>query len=113
MGWGVCYKFFMSEPKPKKLEAAAKALQALFENADSPLAEGFQRYRLEQQWPQIVGPQLGNLTRPMDFNEGLLTIAVTNPSLLTELQFFRQEITTKVNTHIGKLWVRKIRFVSE
>lgn len=99
--------------KDKKLDSVANVLQGLFENSKSPLSEGFQRYRLEQQWSQVVGDVLGRCTRPVDFQEGLMTIAVSNPSLLTELQFFREEIITKINTHIGKLWVRKIRFVSE
>lgn len=102
-----------SQKKNKKLEAAANVLQGLFENSKSPLSDGFQRYRLEQQWSEIVGNSLGRYTRPVDFQDQLLTIAVTNPSLLTELQFFRQEIISKVNTHIGRLWVRKVRFVSE
>jgi hypothetical protein len=97
----------------KKLDSVAKVLQGLFENSKSPLSEGFQRYRLEQEWPKVVGATLGQCTRPVDCQEGLLTIAVTNPSLLTELQFFRQEIITKINTHVGKLWVHKVRFVSE
>ncbi len=99
--------------KNKKLDSVANVLQGLFENSKSPLSEGFQRYRLEQQWGQVLGGPVAQYTRPVDFQEGLLTIAVSNPSLLTELQFFRQEIITKVNTHIGKVWVKKLRFVSE
>lgn len=97
----------------KKFDSVAQVLQGLFENSKSPLAEGFQRYRLEKQWPEVVGKVLGKCSRPVDFNKGLLTIAVTNASLLTELQFFREEIITKVNTHVGKIWVKKIRFISE
>lgn len=96
-----------------KLDSVAKVLQGLFENSKSPLSEGFQRYRLEQQWGQVLSGPIGQQTRPVDFQNGLLTIAVRNPTLLTELQFFQQEIITKVNTHIGKVWVRKVRFVSE
>ena len=99
--------------KNKKLDSVAKVLQGLFENSKSPLSEGFQRYRLEQQWSEVVGTGIGRCSRPVDVKSGLLTIAVTNASLLTELQFFREEIITKVNTHIGKVWVKKIRFVSE
>ncbi len=91
----------------------AQVLQGLFENSKSPLSEGFQRYRLEQQWGEVVGGAIGRCSRPVDFQSGLLTIAVSNASLLTELQFFREEIITKVNTHMGQLWVRKVRFVSE
>lgn len=103
----------MAEDDEKKFDSVAQVLQGLFENSKSPLSEGFQRYRLEKQWPEVVGKQLGSCSRPVDFNKGMLTIAVTNASLLTELQFFREEIISKVNTHIGKIWVRKIRFISE
>ena len=102
----------MSE-RNKKLDSVANVLQGLFENSKYPISESFQRYRLEQQWPEIIGANLGSLSRPLDYNSGLLTVAVKNASLLTELQFFRQEIITKVNTHMGKVWVKKIRFVSE
>ncbi len=99
--------------KKKNLDSVANVLQGLFENSKSPLSEGFQRYRLEQQWNQVIGGPVAKFTRPVDFQSGLLTIAVSNPSLLTELQFFQQEIITKVNTHIGTVWVKKLRFVSE
>lgn len=99
--------------RPQKPKPAAQVLQALFENSKSPLGDSFQRYRLEQQWSEIVGPSLGPITRPVDYQNGLLTIACKNASLLTELQFFRQSIIQNVNTHIGRLWVRKLRFVSE
>ena len=102
----------MSEEK-KKLDSVANVLQGLFENSKLPLSEGFKRYRLEQQWKDVVGPQLAQYTRPVDFQNGLLTIAVQNASLLTELQFFRQEIIRKVNTHIGHVWTQKVRFVAE
>lgn len=97
----------------KKLDSVANVLQGLFENSKSPLAEGFKRYRLEQQWEDVVGSQIGQLTRPVDFNKGLLTIAVKNASLLTELQFFKDTIIDKVNKHVGHPWARKLRFISE
>lgn len=97
----------------KKLNSVAQVLQGLFQNSKSPLSEGFQRYRLEQQWSQVVGKELARLSRPVDYNCGLLTIAVNNASLLTELQFFRETIIEKVNTHVGSYWVKKVRFISE
>lgn len=103
----------MGDDEIKKLDSVAQVLQGLFENSKSPLAEGFQRFRLEKNWALVVGPNLAQQTRPVDFNRGLLTIAVRNSSLMTELQFFRQEIIEKVNTFVGSLWVRKIRFISE
>lgn len=99
--------------REKKLDPAVDVLQRLFENSKSPLAEGFRRYRLEQRWVEVVGKNISRNTRPVDFNKGLLTIAVSNSSLLTELQFFRQDILTKVNTFVGCVWAKKVRFISE
>ena len=99
--------------KSDKPKAVSQVLQGLFENGKSPLANGFQRYKLEQNWPEIVGPELSRQTRPVDYNKGLLTIAVTNPALLTELQFFRSTFISKVNKAVRPGWVRKLRFVSE
>ncbi len=101
------------DERNKKLDSAAQVLQGLFQNSKSPLSEGFQRYRLEREWPQVIGGSVGQLTRPLDYQDGVLVIAVRNASLLTELQFFQQEIMTKVNTHVGRVWVKKVRFVSE
>ena len=54
----------------KKLNSVAQVLQGLFQNSKSPLSDGFQRYRLEQQWSQVVGKEIGQLSRPVDINEG-------------------------------------------
>ena len=109
-----CYQYYPRVmEKKKKLTQVAEVLQTFFENSQSSLSQGFQRYRLERQWAQVVGEELGSSTRPVDYNKGLLIIAVRNASLLTELQFFRQEIIGKVNNHLGFVWVKKIRFVSE
>ena len=109
----VLYWFLKAMENERKLKPVAKALQTLFEDRQSSLSQGFQRYRLEQQWVDVVGKTLGISTRPVDHNKGLLTIAVKNASLLTELQFFRQEIISRVNNHLGFLWIKKVRFVSE
>ena len=103
----------MPDRKNQKLDSAGKVLENLFAKNQSPLSDGFQRYRLEQRWAEVVNSQLASCSRPVNFRKGLLTVAVTNPSLLTELQFFREEMITQINTHLGQLMVRKIRFVSE
>ena len=103
----------MSDERSKKLDSVAKVLQGLFENSKSPLSEGFKRYRLEQEWSQVVGEQLGQWTRPVDYNKGLLVIAVKNASLLTELQFFKDTIIENVNKHMGSSWAKRVRFISE
>jgi len=96
-----------------KLLGAELVLQSLFENSKSPLANGFQRWNLEREWSTVVGAQLGNATRPVDYNRGVLFVAVKNSSLLTELIFLREHLIEKVNQHIGRKWVHKLVFKAE
>ena len=92
---------------------AELVLQSLFENSKSPLAHGFQRWNLEREWPKVVGAQLGMATRPVDYNKGVLFVAVKNSALLTELIFLREHLIEKINKHVGKSWVKKLVFRSE
>jgi len=96
-----------------KLENAAKVLQGLFENGKTPLASGFQRWKLEQNWEEVVGAHLSNYCRPVDYKKRVLIVSVSNPALLTELQFFRDTLKDKINAYMETKWVAYIRFVSE
>ena len=100
-----------SDENEKSLTSVATALQNFFEGGRSSLSQGFQCYRLQRQWTQVVGREMGSLTRPVNYNKSVLVIAVKNASLLTELQFFREEILSRVNNHLNQLWARKIRFI--
>lgn len=104
----------MAKKKRKdKLNNAAQVLQGLFENSKSPLYGGFQRWKLEQNWQEIVGAHISNYSRPVDYKKRVLIVAVSNPTLLTELQFFKDTLIEKVNAYMETKWVAHIRFVSE
>jgi predicted nucleic acid-binding Zn ribbon protein len=100
--------------KPKKRESellnAADVLQALLQNSKSQLADGFTRWRLEQQWPQIVGATLAEQTLPAGFERGTLFIWVRHPVWMQQLYFFQEPIKEKVNAHLGRAWVAQVRF---
>lgn len=97
-----------SAPKPS---SALDVLQSLFENSKSPLAGGFQRWKLESQWLEIVGPTLAKHSRPVQYDKGLLIIEVTNSVWLNEIRFLLEEIKLKVNQHQGYTWVDKIQLI--
>ncbi len=98
----------MSEKPKKPLIHAADVLQRLFENSKSPLAGGFQRFKLEGQWSQIVGPTLAKNSRPVNYDKGTLIIEVTNSVWLNEVRFLLDDIKYKINQHMGSIWVEKI-----
>lgn len=99
------------DKKSKKLLPAVDVLQRLFENSKSPLADGFQRWRLESEWGQIVGETIAKHSRPVQFDKGTLVIEVTNSVWLHEIRFFVEDIKFKVNKHKGHHWVERIHLV--
>ncbi len=95
--------------KPKKTPStAADVLQRLFENSKSPLADGFQRFKLEGQWEAVVGPTLAKHSRPVNYDKGTLIIEVANSVWLNEVRFLLDDIKFKINQHMGQTWVQKI-----
>lgn len=100
----------MSE-KPKKPSSAADVLQRLFENSKSPLSDGFQRWKLETRWSDIVGPTISKNSRPVFYDNGTLIVEVANASWMNEIRFFTEDIKYKVNQHVGSSWVQKIHFI--
>ena len=92
------------------LTAAADVLQALLQNSKSQLSDGFLRWRLEQQWPEVVGKTISEQTLPVAFERGTLHIWVRHSAWMQQLWFFQEAIKEKVNTHLGREWVKQIRF---
>jgi predicted nucleic acid-binding Zn ribbon protein len=101
-----------SKKRPSQKPAAVvDVLQRLFENSKSPLADGFQRWKLESQWQLVVGDTLAKHSRPVQFDNGTLIVEVTNSVWLNEIRFFLDEIRTKVNQHQGTNWVQRIQLI--
>lgn len=90
---------------------AADVLQRVFENSKSPLADGFQRYKLEGKWASIVGATIAKHSRPIGYDRGRLVIEASNSVWLNEIRFLLEEIKIKVNAHIGHDWVDFIQLV--
>ena len=94
-------------PKHKAhLTTAADVLQGLLQNSKSGLGDGFLRWRLEQQWPEIVGKTIAEQTLPVAFERGTLFIWVRHPTWMQQLWYFQEPIKEKVNAHIGGAPVR-------
>jgi hypothetical protein len=93
-----------------QLTAASDVLQALLQNSKSQLSDGFLRWRLEQQWAQIVGASIASQTVPCAFERGTLHIWVRHPAWIQELWYFQDAVKDKVNAHVGCQWVSQVRF---
>jgi predicted nucleic acid-binding Zn ribbon protein len=90
--------------------SAADVLQGLLQNSKSQLSDGFLRWRLEKQWPRVVGATIGEQTLPVAFERGTLYIWVRHSAWMQQLWFFQEAIKEKVNGHLGRQWVGQVRF---
>jgi hypothetical protein len=63
-------------------------------------------------WPIIVGPALAATTTPRGFAGGTLTLGCTGPVAL-ELQHLATTLIERINQHLGRAAVVRLRFVAE
>ena len=61
-------------------------------------------------WPAIVGPALAAVSAPRGLVSGTLTIACSGPIAL-ELAHLAEELRGRINGHLGRAAVAKLRFV--
>jgi len=107
-------KYSKSAKHQAHLTAAADVLQVLLQNSKSELSDGFLRWRLEQQWADVVGVAIAQQTLPVAFEKGSLFIWVRHPTWMQQLWYFQDVIKEKVNRHLerepGREWCRQVKF---
>lgn len=69
------------------------------------------QHRLIESWPMIVGTEIAHLTEALEIRDEVLWVRVSSPAMATELQMKHSHLTTLLNTHIGAMLIRDIRFV--
>jgi hypothetical protein len=100
----------MTKRKKSELLAASRVLQGLLGNGKSALSDGFLRWKIWRFWSQIVGPTLAKHCEPVGYERGKLFIWVKSSARMQEIRFFEDTLKTKVNEHVGRDWVKTIRF---
>lgn len=61
-------------------------------------------------WPQMVGPALAAVTSPQRLSAGTLVLACSGPVAM-ELQHLAPELIGRINGHLGRAAVERLRFV--
>jgi hypothetical protein len=100
----------MTKRKKSELLAASRVLQGLLGNGKSALSDGFLRWKIWRFWPTIVGQTLAKHCEPVGYERGKLFIWVKSSARMQEIRFFEDQLKTKVNEHVGRDWVKTIRF---
>lgn len=66
--------------------------------------------RLHEAWPDIVGPQLAERSRPGRLQGGVLQVVVEAPRWATQLQYMTEQLAGRVVAETG-ITVRQVRVV--
>jgi len=67
-------------------------------------------HRLWQKWEDVVGPAIGENTRPEAIKGKFLIVNVSSAPWMQQLQFLKPELIEKLNQALGKELVGDIRF---
>jgi hypothetical protein len=66
---------------------------------------------LRRTWDRAVGDGVSRRCRALSFDDGVLTVEVTDSSWAPQLKGMTGELIDKVNAALGKAWVRRIEWV--
>lgn len=64
-------------------------------------------------WPRVVGKFISQSSRPVAFDNGMLTLAVSSPVWATQLQAMADPIRAQINSSLGSPVVKKLRIRRE
>ncbi|MEA5115600.1 MAG: DciA family protein [Geobacteraceae bacterium] len=92
--------------KSRKPQAIATLLAGAFQG--KPLERRLEEAKIWQIWDRAVGSQLAAKAKPIRFNNGLLTVAVSSAPWMQQLNFMKRDIAQRLNQMIGKELVREI-----
>ena len=73
---------------------------------------GARQIVLQRTWERAVGEAVSDKTKPLAFDDGVLSVEVADSSWAPELEKMSAELIGKVNEALGKKWVRRIDWVS-
>lgn len=80
--------------------AVADVLASVFQG--KPLGRRLKEARIWQVWDHAVGKQISAHARPVKFNSGILTVAVTSAPWMQQLTFLKDAILEKLNNALGE-----------
>lgn len=60
-------------------------------------------------WPAVVGEELGDCVEEIDEKERTLVIRVADAMMMQEISFRKEEIREKVNSYLGTSYFESVR----
>jgi hypothetical protein len=79
--------------------------------AEDVLRRGLPIATLVRSWPELVGERLGEATRPVSLDGGILTVRATDGPWGAQAKYLAEEIRTRADAALGTGAIRAIRIV--
>jgi len=91
-----------------------RALGALIPHVARPglRQRGGQAALLMADWAEVAGPEVAALGVPRGLSAGTLTLACSGPGAM-QLQMMGPALMERINTHLGRAVVQRLRFVQQ
>jgi len=65
--------------------------------------------RLWRHWPEILGPEIAAMIRPLGHRQSTMLLGATNSMVMQEFSFFAQDILEKANAFLGNAYFQKVQ----
>src|SRR4030043_415766 len=78
--------------------------------SDSDIGRKIKKFNIFNHWPDIVGNDIGNKTKPEKLLRQTLYISVTSSTWANELSLMSGQLIKKINDFVGETVVKELRF---
>ena len=95
--------------KEQNLQPVSNILETILTDGKGPLSDQFLRWKIWNNWAEIVGPVVGGYSSPVGFEDGTLYVWVKSPVHMQELSFGLDLLRVKVNQFAKRAWIKAIR----
>lgn len=75
------------------------------------IEEKVKEHQAINEWSNIVGENIGKVTKAQRVVNGILFVKVKNSSWRNELIYMRQEILIKIDKTVGSGIIKEVRFI--
>jgi hypothetical protein len=101
-------RFNLPAVTTRKIELLPDVLRRVVRSLD--IEAKLLSHAVEPVWARVAGPRLASHTRATQLRNGVLTIEARSASWLNEVSMLREEVRERLNTELGGIRVRDIRF---
>lgn len=95
------------QQRQNKIYTAEEALRLTLNSSQATLELALAR--LWRNWPEVLGPELAALVRPLGHRKTTMILGAANSMIMQEFTFLGPEILERTNAFLGKNYFQEVR----